>query len=131
MTHLGWMLIAFRNALWQLRRASSLEEGVVDTVMSGGDTDTNAAIAGALLGALLGAVHGRDAVPSQWVECILACRPEDGRPASASLALDATGPWMCARSRRTAGLPGELRLTVTGFSFAGRVPFRSCPLDAR
>ena len=76
MTHQGWVLIALRNALWQLRRASSLEEGVVDTVMSGGDTDTNAAIAGALLGA----VHGRDAVTSQWVECILACRPEDGRP---------------------------------------------------
>ena len=76
MTSMGWVLIALRNALWQLLHAASLEEGVVDTVMRGGDTDTNAAIAGALLGA----VHGRDAVPAQWVECLLACRPQKGRP---------------------------------------------------
>ena len=45
-------------------------------VMRGGDTDTNAAICGALLGA----VYGRDAVPDQWAECVLNCRPEAGRP---------------------------------------------------
>jgi ADP-ribosyl-[dinitrogen reductase] hydrolase len=72
----GWVLIAFRNALWQLLHAPNLEEGVVDTVMRGGDTDTNAAITGALLGA----VYGRDAVPAQWVEKILSCRPEAGQP---------------------------------------------------
>ena len=72
----GWVLKAFRNALWQLNHASDLEEGVVDTVMRGGDTDTNAAICGALLGA----VYGRDAVPDQWAECVLNCRPEAGRP---------------------------------------------------
>lgn len=72
----GWVLIAFQNALWQLLHAPSLEEGVVDTVMRGGDTDTNAAIAGALLGA----VYGRDAIPAQWVEKLLSCRPEAGKP---------------------------------------------------
>jgi ADP-ribosylglycohydrolase len=72
----GWVLIAFQNALWQLLHAPSLEEGVVDTVMRGGDTDTNAAIAGALLGA----VYGRDAIPTQWVEKVLTCRPEAGNP---------------------------------------------------
>lgn len=72
----GWVLIAFRNALWQLLHARSLEEGVVDTVMRGGDTDTNAAICGALLGA----VHGRDAIPRQWTDTLLGCRPEAGRP---------------------------------------------------
>ncbi len=71
----GWVLIAFQNALWQLLHATSLEEGVVDTVMRGGDTDTNAAIAGALLGA----VHGLDAVPIQWRDKVLNCRPEAGR----------------------------------------------------
>ena len=70
----GWVIIAFQNALWQLLNAPSLEEGVVDTVMRGGDTDTNAAIAGALLGA----AYGRDAVPKQWVEKILSCRPKAG-----------------------------------------------------
>lgn len=72
----GWVLIAFRNALWQLLHAPNLEEGVVDTVMRGGDTDTNAAICGALLGA----VHGRDAIPAQWVESVLNCRPDAGQP---------------------------------------------------
>ncbi len=72
----GWVLIAFQNALWQLLRAPTLEEGIVDTVMRGGDTDTNAAIAGALLGA----VHGRRAIPDQWVNRLLSCRPEVGKP---------------------------------------------------
>ena len=72
----GWVLIALRNAFWQLLHAPSLEAGVSDTVMRGGDTDTNAAIAGALLGA----VHGISAVPGQWRDAILSCRPERGRP---------------------------------------------------
>ena len=76
-THqMGWVLIAFQNALWQLLHAGNLEEGVVDSVMKGGDTDTNAAICGALLGA----VYGKDAVPLQWVDALLSCRPEVGLP---------------------------------------------------
>ena len=71
----GWVLTAFRNALWQLNHAPDLKEAVVDTVMRGGDTDTNAAICGALLGA----VYGRGAVPAQWAECLLNCRPAAGR----------------------------------------------------
>ena len=39
--------------------------------MAGGDTDTNAAIAGALLGA----VHGRDAIPPRRLRSILSCHP--------------------------------------------------------
>jgi hypothetical protein len=58
------------------RNAPNFEEGVVDTVMRGGDTDTNAAICGALLGA----VHGLNAVPVRWVDRLLNCRPEAGRP---------------------------------------------------
>lgn len=72
----GWVLIAFRNALWQLLHADSVEKAVVDTVMRGGDTDTNAAIAGALLGA----VYGRSAIPNQWAESVLNCRPDGNRP---------------------------------------------------
>ena len=63
--------IALQNAFHELLHAPSLEEGVVATVRRGGDTDTNAAIAGALLGA----VHGREAVPAQWRSMILSCRP--------------------------------------------------------
>ena len=76
MTSMGWVRIALRNALWQLLHAPSLEEGVVDSVMRGGDTDTNAAICGALLGA----VYGLAAVPTRWTEAVLRCRPEAGRP---------------------------------------------------
>ena len=70
--HQGWVLIAFQNAVWQLLHAPNLEEGVVDTVMRGGDTDTNAAICGALLGAM----YGLEAVPTQWKEKVISCRPE-------------------------------------------------------
>ena len=72
----GWVLIAFHNALYQLLHAPNMEEGVVDTVMRGGDTDTNAAICGALLGA----VWGREAVPEQWLKALLNCRPREGDP---------------------------------------------------
>ncbi|HXE71561.1 MAG TPA: ADP-ribosylglycohydrolase family protein, partial [Candidatus Nitrosotenuis sp.] len=69
--HAGWVRVALHNAFYRLLHASSLEEGVVETVRCGGDTDTNGAIAGALLGA----VHGRRAVPAQWQRMVLSCRP--------------------------------------------------------
>jgi ADP-ribosyl-[dinitrogen reductase] hydrolase len=34
----------------------------------------------AIAGALLGAAYGRDALPKQWVEKILNCRPKAGDP---------------------------------------------------
>ena len=71
----GWVLIALQNAFYQLLHAS-FEDAVVNTVRFGGDTDTNGAIAGALLGA----VHGRPAVPQQWLDRILTCRPIAGFP---------------------------------------------------
>jgi ADP-ribosylglycohydrolase len=73
---MGWVRIALHNALFQVRSAASFEDGLVDTVMRGGDTDTNGAIAGALLGAL----HGGRAVPAAWRAGVLACRPLAGRP---------------------------------------------------
>lgn len=72
--HEGWVLIALQNAFYQLLHAANFEEGVVATVMAGGDTDTNAAITGALLGA----VYGRQAVPRPWLRAILSCRPLRG-----------------------------------------------------
>ena len=72
----GWVLIAWQNALWQLLHAENAEEGIIDTVGRGGDTDTNAAIAGALLGA----VYGLEGIPERWVEALRRCRPEAGRP---------------------------------------------------
>jgi ADP-ribosylglycohydrolase/fructose-1,6-bisphosphatase/inositol monophosphatase family enzyme len=74
----GWVLTALQNAFYRLMHAASLEEALIKTVGCGGDTDTNAAIAGALLGA----AYGREAVPERWVKAVLACRPiaEAGAP---------------------------------------------------
>ena len=72
----GWVLIAFQNALYQLLHVRDLEEGVVNTIMQGGDTDTNAAIAGALLGA----VYGKEGIPKQWIGTLQGCRPARGTP---------------------------------------------------
>ena len=74
MRQMGWVLIALQNAFYQVLHAPTLEEGVVATVMAGGDTDTNGAVAGALLGA----IHGREAIPSQWRRMVLSCHPLPG-----------------------------------------------------
>lgn len=68
---MGWVVTAFFNAFHWLMRGASLEAAVVWTVNAGGDTDTN----GAICGALLGAAQGRDAVPLQWHNAVLTCRP--------------------------------------------------------
>ena len=67
----GWVLVAFGNAIYQLLHAPSPEEAIVETIMRGGDTDTNAAICGALVGA----VHGIERLPERWVKKVLSCRP--------------------------------------------------------
>jgi ADP-ribosyl-[dinitrogen reductase] hydrolase len=74
----GWVLIALQNAFYRLLHAPSLEEGIVATVNAGGDTDTNGAVAGALLGA----AYGRAAIPARWILPVLACRAsiEAGAP---------------------------------------------------
>ena len=72
----GWVRTALQNAFHRALTTPSLEQGLVDTVMAGGDTDTNGAIAGALLGA----VHGRDAVPAAWRSAVLTARALPGTP---------------------------------------------------
>ncbi|HYY60187.1 MAG TPA: ADP-ribosylglycohydrolase family protein [Burkholderiales bacterium] len=70
LTHAGWVLLALQNAFYCLQ-SLEFEQALVETVGRGGDTDTNAAIAGALLGAC----HGREAIPARWIYPVLACRP--------------------------------------------------------
>lgn len=70
-THQDWVLVELQNAFRQLFSARSVEEALVAAVGAGGDTGTNAAIAGALLGA----AHGRGAFPARWILALLACRP--------------------------------------------------------
>lgn len=66
------VLSALQNAFFHLAVQTDPVEAMVATVGCGGDTDTNAAIAGALLGA----VAGRAAWPARWSLAVLSCRPE-------------------------------------------------------
>ena len=74
------------------------------TVRRGGDTDTNAAIAGALLGA----VHGRDAVPLQWRQMVLSCRPV-GVAGGRARGRCRTGPWTSTSWRSGCSSPAVRR----------------------
>ena len=73
-TQMGYALIALQNAVFELLHAASPDEGIERTVCQGGDTDTNAAICGALLGA----VYGSKVFPKQWCTAIANCRPAKG-----------------------------------------------------
>jgi ADP-ribosylglycohydrolase/fructose-1,6-bisphosphatase/inositol monophosphatase family enzyme len=73
---MGWVRLAWTNALATLQLNAAPMDALTHTVRLGGDTDTNAAIAGALLGA----VHGRDAWPAAAVDRVLTCRPLEGLP---------------------------------------------------
>jgi ADP-ribosylglycohydrolase len=70
----GWVLLALGNAFHRLGTGQQLASAVIETVAAGGDTDTNAAICGALLGA----AQGREAVPLAWRRQVLACRAVQG-----------------------------------------------------
>lgn len=59
--------VSYRLALWELFHAPSLEAALLDVANRGGDSDTNAAVAGALLGS----IFGEAAVPSPWAECVM------------------------------------------------------------
>jgi ADP-ribosyl-[dinitrogen reductase] hydrolase len=71
---MGWVLIALQNAFFHLAAGTEVEPALIETVGQGGDTDTNAAIAGALLGA----ADGRASLPIPWVMPVLTCRPDPG-----------------------------------------------------
>ncbi len=78
--HMGWVLLALSIAVRQLLLFDDPADALVDAIGMGGDTDTNGAIAGALLGA----VHGAEAWPERWVAGVLECEPEEGRPGVAN-----------------------------------------------
>ena len=48
---MGWVARAFINAFWHLLHTEHYSGALESTLLAGGDTDTNAAIAGGLLGA--------------------------------------------------------------------------------
>lgn len=68
----GWVRLALQHAFFQLLHARDFEAALVQTIAKGGDTDTNAAITGALLGA----TWGEAAIPARWREAVRDCLPQ-------------------------------------------------------
>ncbi|MGG5511495.1 ADP-ribosylglycohydrolase family protein [Myroides odoratimimus] len=60
---MGYTLKTFSAAMWAYFNALTFEEGILSIVNSGGDADTNACVAGAILGAKF----GYDAIPIHWI----------------------------------------------------------------
>ena len=58
----GYVLNALQIAFWAVLTKPSFEAAVISAVMIGDDTDTNAAVTGALAGA----VHGYGQIPERW-----------------------------------------------------------------
>ncbi len=61
---MGYTLKAMQVGLWCATQASDFEDALVAVVSAGGDTDTNGAVAGAVLGARF----GLKAIPRGWRE---------------------------------------------------------------
>ena len=68
---IGHTLLAMQFGLWAAATPLNFEDALIASVNSGGDTDTNAAVAGAVLGAR----YGASAIPQRWLDCV----PERGR----------------------------------------------------
>jgi ADP-ribosyl-[dinitrogen reductase] hydrolase len=62
----GYVVHCVEIAFWFVMHDRTLEEALIFLAQAGGDTDTNAAVAGALLGAR----YGEAGLPPQWVDQI-------------------------------------------------------------
>lgn len=69
-TNMGWVKIAFQNALYHYWNETEFYDAMEETIYSGGDTDTNACICGALIGL-------RKEIPESWINIIQSCSPKN------------------------------------------------------
>lgn len=60
----GYLGIALQNTFYELLNNDSYEESIINIIKRGGDTDTNCAIAGALLGAY----YGYSKIDPRWIK---------------------------------------------------------------
>ena len=63
---IGHTLLATQAGLWAAATPMDFEEAIVEVISVGGDTDTNGAVAGAVLGAR----YGASAIPERWLACV-------------------------------------------------------------
>jgi ADP-ribosyl-[dinitrogen reductase] hydrolase len=74
--HPGLVKYGFVHAFRHLRLASGYAAALAETLLGGGDTDTNACIVGGLVGAL----HGEAGIPQALATAVLNCDTRKGRP---------------------------------------------------
>lgn len=77
---IGWVKIGFSLAFHHLLNGSTFTAAMRQTLLQGGDTDTNACI----VGAMVGARHGASGIPQEWRDAVLRCDTSEGtqpRPA--------------------------------------------------
>ena len=64
---MGYTLVPFCIGLWAYWHSTSFVDGLLKVVNAGGDADTNAAVACAILGAK----YGFDSIPTEYVEGLI------------------------------------------------------------
>ena len=72
----GFVRYAFTHAFRHLNNGTSYIDAIRETLLGGGDTDTNACIVGGLVGAL----HGYEGIPDQMKVALLQCNTRNGNP---------------------------------------------------
>ena len=64
---IGYTLKAMAAGIWALLHPTTYRDGIISVIHEGGDADTNAAVAGAILGARF----GFSGIPRRWVDSLL------------------------------------------------------------
>lgn len=73
-TNMGWVKIPFTLAFRKLYQKKSYTEAIQETLLQGGDTDTNACIVGGMIGASV----GQKGIPALMIERMLSADPSEG-----------------------------------------------------
>lgn len=73
---IGFVRIGFTHAFHHLVRETPYRMAIAQTLMLGGDTDTNACI----VGGLVGAAQGVQSIPASMLESVLQCDTQLGQP---------------------------------------------------
>jgi ADP-ribosylglycohydrolase len=72
---IGFVKYGFTHAFRHLKNGTSYLDAIFETLIGGGDTDTNACI----VGGLVGAYHGEDGIPGPMKDAVFQCDTSKGR----------------------------------------------------